>query len=193
MKVALVIGHNPRGQGSYSSHLENSEYEFWKEVSNTINILNDSIDIYCREAKTNYIEEMKPVIKEINNHDYDYCIELHFNAHDNENAKGCECLVHKNSKRGKEIALSFLEKFNIKFNIPIRQKNTKGLIEVENSKIRGAYGICNTKPPYVLIEPFFGTNIEALEFKDSRVMARFIVDFIMGFKFKEEKNERNFK
>ena len=134
MKVALIIGHNPRGQGSYSTYLESSEYAFWKEVCNSVNTINDNIDIYCRETKINYVEEMKTVINEINKSNYDYCLELHFNAHNNKEARGCECLVHKNSKKGKEIALSFLNKFNVKFNIPIRQKNANGLIEVENSK-----------------------------------------------------------
>ena len=57
-KFALVIGHNPRGKGAYSENLKLSEYNYWKNVCDEINEIDDSIDIYSREAKKYYIEEI---------------------------------------------------------------------------------------------------------------------------------------
>lgn len=180
MKIALIVGHNARSEGTYSPFLEKTEFDFWLEVAKEVNKIDDTIDVYCRNPAKNYIQEMKPVIAAINEKNYDYCLELHFNSSDKSSAKGCECLVHKNSEKGKNVALSFLEMLNNEFKIPIRQKQTRGLILVEDSKTRGAYGICKTKPAYVLIEPFFGSNEEAKKFKNVKVIANFLIKFIRG-------------
>ncbi len=58
---------------------------------------------------------------------------------------------------------------------------TKGLILITDSKMRGGYGICNTNCTYVLVEPFFGSNEEADKFKNIKEMAKFIVDFIKSY------------
>lgn len=172
-KFALVIGHNPRGKGAYSENLKLSEYNYWKNVCDEINEIDDSIDIYSREAKKYYIEEMKPVVAEINNHNYDLVLELHFNSSDNNQANGCECLIHNGNKITKEISKDFLLALNKEYKIRIR-----GVIEISNSKVRGGYGICNTKPDYILIEPFFGTNEESKKFEDVKKTAKFLVEFL---------------
>lgn len=174
MKVAIVVGHNPRGKGAYSPFLEKTEYQYYRGVADIINSLDDTVDIYTREPSTDYTTEMTPVVNEINKHNYDYILELHFNSADR-NARGCECLVYKGSTKGKEIARAINSKLSNEFNIPIR--NT-GLIEMTNSSQRGAFGICKTFAPYVLIEPFFGSNEEARKFKDPKTMASFILSFI---------------
>ncbi len=45
-KVALVIGHNPRGRGATSPYLEQTEYEYYRDITDIVNKLNDNIDIY---------------------------------------------------------------------------------------------------------------------------------------------------
>lgn len=35
-KIALVIGHNPRGKGAYSPYLKLSEYEYWENVCDEV-------------------------------------------------------------------------------------------------------------------------------------------------------------
>lgn len=174
LKVALIIGHNKRSKGAYSPFLEKSEYDYYKEVTDIVNKIDDTIDIYSRSAKDGYISEMRPVVAEINKHNYDYVLELHFNSADR-NARGCECLIYKNSEKGKNVAKSFNKMLSEEFDIPIRGK---GLIEITNDNQRGGYGICNTYCPYVLIEPFFGSNEEARKFKNPEIMARFILKFI---------------
>lgn len=175
MKVALVVGHNSRGEGAYSPFLNISEYGYFKSVVDKINNFDDTIDIYCREPSNNYIQEMKPIVEEINKHNYAYILELHFNASKNSLACGCECLVHKYSPRGKTIAEMLLKDLSKEFNIKIRPNP---LICVEDSKTRGAYGICKTRDPYILVEFFFGTNEEARKFENIDRLAKFIINFI---------------
>ncbi len=105
---------------------------------------------------------------------YKFILELHFNSVTDPRVQGVECLAYYKSKKGLELA----NKFNklISSNMGIKDR---GIIKIENSKQRGGYGICNTKPPYVLIEPFFGSNEKAKEFTVKK-MAELIISFIEG-------------
>ncbi|MBR8748697.1 hypothetical protein IX317_000356 [Fusobacterium sp. DD29] len=178
MKVALLIGHNPKDKGAYSNVLGQYEYEYYRDVCSIINEIDDSIDIYTREPIVGYVAQMVPVIEEMNKHNYDFILELHFNAVKDTNVRGCETLVYKDSKKGHELALNFLKKVHETFDIPYRGGK---LIEIKYQHERGGYGICNTKSPYILVEPFFGTNdIDSSKFKNRQDIAEFIVDFIRG-------------
>ena len=201
-KIALVIGHNPRGKGAYSPYLKLSEYEYWENVCDEVKKMEESIDIYSRKPEQNYIQEMKPIVTEINKHNYNFILELHFNA-GSPQAKGCECLIYFKNKEAKKLAESFMEKLKNKYGSNIRKEwnkvkeikinkdgkeeiiekviETKGLILITDSKMRGGYGICNTNCTYVLVEPFFGSNEEADKFKNIKEMAKFIVDFIKSY------------
>ena len=56
----------------------------------------------------------------------------------------------------------------------------RGVIEIGDSKIRGGYGICNSKDTYVLLEPFFGSNVdEALKFSVVKDVVELFVNFIV--------------
>lgn len=175
-KVALVVGHNERSKGAYSATLGQYEYDYYRDVCNIISEIDKDIDVYLRKHSTGYIHEMIPVINELNARDYAFVLELHFNAATDKKVRGCEVLVYKNSKRGKELGKAFLDKVQGVFNIPKR-----GFVEIEHQYERGGYGICNTKAPYVLLEPFFGTNDKDSEaFKNRQDVAEFIVEFIRG-------------
>ncbi|WP_336163868.1 N-acetylmuramoyl-L-alanine amidase [Fusobacterium polymorphum] len=202
-KFAIVIGHNPRGKGAYSKYLDLSEYEYWRNVCDGINKIDDSIDIYSRKPEQNYIQEMKPVVAEINKHNYELALELHFNAASPQ-ANGCECLVYFKNEQATKYAELFMKKLKVEYGSNIRKEwnklkekkidknskeviiektvETEGIILITDSKTRGGYGICNTNCTYVLVEPFFGTNEEANKFKDVKKMANFIVDFINSIK-----------
>lgn len=172
MKVALIVGHNPRSKGAYSPFLNMSEYDYFKSIVDKINSIDDTIDIYCREPNNNYIQEMKPIVEEINKHNYNYILELHFNSSDR-NVQGCECLVYKYAPKAKILAELFLEDLSKEYS----QKN-RGVKCVEKSSDRGGYGICKTRDTYILVEFFFGSNEEARKFKNIEKLAKFIVKFI---------------
>ena len=58
-------------------------------------------------------------------------------------------------------------------------RGNRGLIEVKDSKERGAYGICKSKDTYILLEPFFGSNLdESLKFSIISDVVALFVKFI---------------
>ena len=200
MKVALIIGHNKRAKGAYSQIL-GSEYDYWKRIAEkTKGIIPELVDIYEREPNEYYTREMFKVLEELNKNDYKFCIELHFNAAESEQANGCECLVYYKNNKAKELATNFMARLQNKFGSKIRTKEnilketeivngkektvekketTRGLILVQDSKTRGAYGICKSKDTYILVEPFFGSNNEeSLKFSVESDVVNLFVDFI---------------
>ena len=200
MKIALIIGHNKRAKGAYSQIL-GSEYDYWKRIAEkTKGIIPELVDIYEREPNEYYTREMFKVLEELNKNNYKFCIELHFNAAESEQANGCECLVYYKNNKAKELATNFMARLQNKFGSKIRTKEnilketevvngkektvekketTRGLILVQDSKTRGAYGICKSKDTYILVEPFFGSNNEeSLKFSVESDVVNLFVDFI---------------
>ena len=187
-KVALVIGHNLRSQGAYSKKLNKTEYEYWKSIAEKISSEIDVVDVYERKSDCSYAREMREVLKQINSKNYDYILELHFNSASSKKAKGSECLCFWRNKKGQEKAARFMEMLKEDFEIPTRRKwnkingeiiETEGILLVQNSKVRGGYGICNSKGTYILLEPFFASNPEESgKFKDKNLVANFFAKFI---------------
>ena len=199
-KVALIIGHNDRSRGAYSSILL-SEFKYWKRIAEKIKgEIPEIIEVYERKPNKAYIPEMNEVLKELNKNDYKFCIELHFNSSLNRNANGCECLVYHKNEKAKELATDFMARLQNKFGSKIRTKEntlketkvvngkevttekkevTRGLILIQDSKIRGGYGICKSKDTYILVEPFFGSNNdESLKFSVEKDVVDLFVNFI---------------
>ena len=203
MKVALIIGHNDRSKGAYSS-VVGSEYDYWKKISEKIKTeIPLMVDVYERKPNQYYTREMFKVLEELNKNDYKFCMELHFNAAASKQANGCECLVYYGNNKAKELATDFMVRLQNKFGSKIRTKEnvikvtmqekridgktweeerketTRGLILVQDSKTRGGYGICNSKDTYILVEPFFGSNNdESLKFSVEKDVVDLFVNFI---------------
>lgn len=173
-KVALIIGHNKRSKGAFSM-VVGSEYDYWKLIAERIKYkIPEIVDIYEREPNQNYVREMNKVLVELNKHNYEYCLELHFNSALDSKANGCECLIYKGNEKAKELSTNFLARLQHKFNSKYR-----GVIEVSDSKSRGGYGICNSKDTYILTEAFFGSNVdEALKFSIFNDVVELFVNFI---------------
>ena len=200
MKVALIIGHNQRSKGAYST-IVGSEYGYWKRTAEKIKTeIPALVDVYERKPNKFYVPEMNEVLKELNKNDYKFCIELHFNSAASELAKCCECLVHYWNNKAKELATDFIARLQNKFGSKISTKEntlketkvvngkeltiekkevTRDLILIQDSKIRGGYGICKSKDTYILIEPFFGSNNdESLKFSIEKDVVDLFVNFI---------------
>ena len=177
MKVALIIGHNKRSKGAYSTIL-GSEYDYWKRTVEKIKgKIPELVDIYERKPNKFYTQEMNEVLKELNKNDYKFCIELHFNSAASEQANGCECLVYYKNNEAKELATNFMARLQNIFGSKIRGNH--GIIEIQDSKTRGGYGICNSKDTYILVEPFFGSNNdESLKFSVEKDVVDLFVSFI---------------
>lgn len=200
MKVALIIGHNDRSRGAYSPILL-SEFKYWKRIAEKIKgEIPEIVDVYERKPNKAYIPEMNEVLKELNKNDYKFCLELHFNGSLNRDANGCECLVYHKNEKAKELATDFMARLQNVFGSKIRNKvnvlkekklingretevekkeNTKGITLVQDSNVRGGYGICKSKDTYILLEPFFGTNQdESLKFSIESDVVDLFVNFI---------------
>ena len=176
-KIALIIGHNARSKGAFSM-IVGSEFTYWKNIAEKIKgEIPELVDVYERKSSTNYVVEMKEVLKELNKNDYKFCLELHFNSSLSPSAKGCECLVYYKNDKAKKLAIDLMARLQSKFKSTVR--GNRGLIEVQDSNTRGGYGICNSKDTYILIEPFFGSNIdEALRFSIVKDVVSLLVKFI---------------
>lgn len=199
-KVALIIGHNDRSRGAYSPILL-SEFKYWKRIAEKIKgEIPGIVDVYERKPNKAYIPEMNEVLKELNKNDYEFCLELHFNGSLNRDANGCECLVYRKNEKAKELATNFMARLQNIFGSNIRNKvnilkekkiingketeiekkeNTKGITLIQDSNVRGGYGICKSKDTYILLEPFFGTNQdESLKFSIESDVVDLFVNFI---------------
>ena len=199
-KVALIIGHNDRSRGAYSPILL-SEFKYWKRIAEKIKgEIPEIIDVYERKPNKAYVPEMNEVLKELNKNDYEFCLELHFNGSLNRDANGCECLVYWKNEKAKELATNFMARLQNIFGSNIRNKvnilkekkiingketevekkeNTKGITLIQDSNVRGGYGICKSKDTYILVEPFFGTNQdESLKFSIESDVVDLFVNFI---------------
>ena len=203
MKVALIIGHNKRSKGAYST-IVGSEYDYWKRIAEKIKTeIPLMVDVYERKPNQYYTKEMFEVLEELNKNDYKFCMELHFNAAASEQANGCECLVYWKNEKAKELSTDFMARLQNVFGSKIRTKEnvikvtmqekriggktweeekketTRGLILIQDSKVRGGYGICKSKDTYILVEPFFGSNPdESLTFSVEKDVVDLFVNFI---------------
>lgn len=177
MKVAIVIGHNEKSQGAFCKYLGMYEYTYYVEVANKLKEkLGNMIDIYKRKPNTTYGAEMREVLSRLNKINYTYVLELHFNSLSNSKVQGVECIAFHNSKVGLNLADRFNHLISTEMGTPNR-----GIIKVNQSGQRGAYGICKSKPPYILVEPFFGSNEKSQLFTVDR-MVDLLVRFIIGDK-----------
>lgn len=173
-KVAIIIGHRSASQGAYSPTLDKTEYQYNKAVAE---MLLDVADVYERPnipfASEGFI--IKQLVKEVNKHNYDLVISLHFNSFHNEQAHGVTALHYITSKYGKIIADEFVKMVSDDFNI-----RKRALIPVSSKNQRGGTLICGLKSTCVLVEPFFGSNeYDACQFKDSEMKyAKLLRDLI---------------
>ena len=178
MKVALIIGHNSRNKGAYSSII-GSEFDYWKRIAIKIkNIIPDVVDVYERSPNKYYTREMFQVLEKLNQNKYAFCMELHFNSSTDKSANGCECYIYHKNNEAKMLVTNFIHQLHNVFNVKIR--NNHGINLVSSSQVRGGYGICKSKWTYILIEPFFGSNPgEALKFYDENKIVELLIKFII--------------
>lgn len=177
-KVALIVGHNLRSKGAYSSII-GSEFDYWRRIAKEIkNIIPGVVDVYERSPDIYYTREMFKILEELNQFQYNFCLELHFNSSTNPQACGCECYLYHTNDKAKMLATNFMVRLQNVFGTQIR--NNHGINLVANSHTRGGYGICKSKWTYILIEPFFGSNPgEAKKFSDENKIVELLVKFII--------------
>lgn len=171
MKVLLVVGHTGVDKGAYSKYLEKSEYDYNKELALEIMKLDgeDGIhyDMYEHSIR-NYYNRQRKLAEYANKKKYDLILELHFNGA-TPSANGTECLHYFSSEKGKMYSKQISNSISKHYGTTIR--GVEGSKAVVNKFDRGYWFVRLLKAVAVIVEPFFGSNKESLQFKDTKEYA----------------------
>lgn len=172
MKIAIVIGHNKVKQGYFSPYIGMTEYNYHKRVVSLLK----GVDIYYRNDENYYSKEIESLCDKLNSKSYDLVLSLHFNSF-NGSVQGSEAWVFHSNEFTKNVAFKFSTEISNQFNIKDR-----GVKLINNINQRGGMLFYKCKHPVVLLEPFFGDEIESKKFKDYRIYADFLQCFINDLK-----------
>lgn len=169
--IGIVIGHNEKKQGAHS--IVGMEYNYCSKLAGVIKKkLGDEVQVFRRTEVGSYTNEMTNLVNDIHKAgEFSIIIELHFNGVSDQKVGGSEILVYEKSS-----AIPVAEKLLSNICRTFETKN-RGLKKITNARDRGGYGIMKCKYPYILIEPFFGSNpIEAEKFKQRELLADVIIN-----------------
>jgi len=162
--IALVVGHDWISKGAKSSYIGKSEYNYNIEVAKKT-----GLDYFVHKPNSSYRRKMKATYGKLSN--YDLTIELHFNAAIPQ-ASGVECLYFHTNEEGKRFSKLFCDMVADEYG-----SRNRGAKPLSNSNQRGYWAVASGIPTGLLVEPFFGTNLEANKFKDVCKYADLISEF----------------
>ncbi|OBQ56091.1 N-acetylmuramoyl-L-alanine amidase [Tamlana sp. s12] len=173
MKIAICIGHNKINKGAFSLYLNDSEFDYNTRVANYVkDYFGDSLDVYNRIKSSGYKEEISNLAERVNKVDYDLVMELHFNAAIPQ-AKGVEALYFYSSRKGKRFAKGFCEAVKMEYG-----SSSRGAKPLRKDSDRGFGFVQKIKAPAIILEPFFGSNVEAKKFMDAKRYANTLINWI---------------
>jgi len=171
MGIAFVIGHTPYSKGAFSKYFNSSEWDFYNKYFTKINSVGN---VFVHDNDLGYTSRQKEMAKKTK--DFDIVFELHFNA-SNGTANGCEALHYHLNETAEKISEVFCEDYT-------RQTGAKnrGAKKLSNSGDRGYGFVSCQKPTAIILEPFFGDNIEDCKKFDIDVFISSIKYAINNFK-----------
>jgi N-acetylmuramoyl-L-alanine amidase len=172
MKVAFVIGHNEKSKGAINELNGLREFDFYTEVMKEFS----DYDVYKHDSSIKgYTTRMKATAKRINKKDYDLVILLHFNSFSSSAAHGCSTLYYGLNPEGKRLAHKFSDTVNKMTGVKLRHNGANALTNVRD---RGFAMVYAPKATTILIEPFFGSNLEDCKKIDVCKIAEIIKSFL---------------
>lgn len=184
MKIALVIGHNKESKGALSPTLNMTEYEYNKLLTSAfVEMFPDEYVVFERPALPSYTKQMDMVIAEIHKQGpFDLVVELHFNSFVNGQASGSMGIYYEQDILTKNIITEMQKRLLSVFGIKKRQNIAVN--QNNYSKTRGGFGVMKCRYPYILIEPFFGSNeVESEKMRSYKQLANLLDK---SFHFKED-------
>lgn len=162
--IALVIGHDWMRKGAYSKLLGYTEYDYMLEVAKLT-----GLPYYTHTPNPSYKTKMRNTYRKLS--EYDLTLELHFNAASPQ-ARGVEALYYHTNIRGRDYAELYCQLVHNEYG-----SRNRGAKALSNSNQRGFWAVASGIPTGLILEPFFGTSNECLEFKCKERYAKLLVDF----------------
>lgn len=149
MGIAFVIGHTPYSKGAFSKYFNSSEWDLYNSYFDKFSSIGN---VFIHDNDYGYTTRQKEMAKKTR--EFDIVFEIHFNAA-NGSAHGCEALYYNLNETAKKISEAFCEDYT-------RQTGAKnrGAKRLKNSNERGYGFVSYQKPTAIILEPFFGDNIE---------------------------------
>lgn len=173
MKLGIIIGHSINSQGAYNNELGISEYSLNTELAFRVKEECDK-----RNIKSEIIHRRNGYGKlpaDVNVTGVDHCISIHHNAVSDKTVNGTETLCYHKSETSKRFAYAV----NREMVLALSTRN-RGVKKV-NSENRGGYILKYTSMPCILIEPYFMSNNEAVQNRNTPALASAIVDGYENF------------
>ena len=179
-KIAIVVGHTPRrDKGAFSPFLLQSEQPYNLQVALQLKSLAPELyDVHTHTLR-DYYKRQWDMSRKLNEGKYRLAVELHFNAASSPTANGTYCLYWYGSKMGKAIAQHLSEDICKAFGTKLRAVG--GAQALVNEHDRGYWFTALTNMPAVIVEPFFGSNAEALRFQDTQKYVRVLHNVLQTF------------
>ena len=172
MKVAIVIGHHKLSKGAFSKYFGLKEYDFYNKYLNELKKYGDVF--FHNYLLRGYNARQRSMARKTLG--YDLVFELHFNSLDGDTS-GCEALYYYRNKDTLKLSKVFCETYT---NLTgTRNRGAKPLV---SDAQRGFGFVYNQKPPAILLEPFFGDNIEDCKAFDINIFLRALDATINEFK-----------
>lgn len=154
-KIAIIVGHCAKEPGATSKTV-GSEYPYNKGIASTLMDIADvfEYDNFAKGYSQTIKQDMYPKTKE-----YDLVLELHFNSFSNAMAQGVEALYFHGNLKAKAIANQFCLLMNAEFGSTIR-----GAKALKDASQRGYACVAYQRPTTLILEPFFCTASESIQF-----------------------------
>jgi len=171
--LGIVIGHSEKSPGAYNNEIGISEYTLNKELAIEVKEECDrrSINAIIIHRLNGY----KNLPDDINKTNIDYCISIHHNATSDKTVNGTETLCYHKSKISNKFAFAV----NGQMVLALNTRN-RGIKKV-NSENRGGYVLKYTTMPMILLEPYFMSNTNAVQNRNTKKLATAIVDGYENF------------
>lgn len=177
MKIILTVGHSILKSGActsadgrpfggileyaYNKNIVNRVADYLREARHTVDVL------ICPELEfSRSTDEKTYKLSRVNNGGYDLAVELHLNASNLHNARGCEVLYKTES--GRKIAQQVQNRLATVFKNRGIQKRTN------------LYMLNSTRPTTIMLETFFCDSSADCDLAEKTDVARLIAEGIHG-------------
>jgi len=164
-EIAVVIGHDHISKGAFSEYINEYEYDYNSGVAKIM-----VLDTFAHLPNASYTQKMQNTYRQLD--EYSLTLEMHFNAA-SEGVQGVEALYYAGNMEGKRIAQLYCDLVAKEY--AVRNRGAKPL---SSDKDRGFRAVASGKPTGIILEPFFGSNVDCKAFKDKQRHAALMCDFI---------------